>query len=48
MNELEIFKNDELGVQARMIANIDGSISINAEDTAAISIGTPPPISLIF
>lgn len=34
MNELEIFKNDELGLQARMITNLDGSISINAEDTA--------------
>lgn len=34
MNELEIFKNDELGLQARMVANPDGSISINAEDTA--------------
>lgn len=34
MNELEIFKNDELGLQARMITNPDGSIFINAEDTA--------------
>lgn len=37
-NEIEIFKNDELDVQARMIANSDGSISINAED-AAIGFG---------
>lgn len=34
MNDLEIFKNDELGLQARMVTNPDGSISINAEDTA--------------
>lgn len=34
MNNLEVFKNEELGLQARMIENPDGSISINAEDTA--------------
>ena len=34
MNNLEIFKNDELGLRARMVTNPDGSISINAEDTA--------------
>lgn len=34
MNEIEVFKNNELGVQARMITNPDGSISISAEDTA--------------
>lgn len=34
MNELEVFKNDELGLSARMVANPDGSISINAEDAA--------------
>ena len=34
MNEIETFKNNELGMQARMITNPDGSISINAEDTA--------------
>lgn len=34
MNNLEVFKNDELGLSARMVANPDGSISVNAEDTA--------------
>lgn len=35
MNErIRNFKNDELGLQARMVTNPDGSISINAEDTA--------------
>ena len=34
MNNLEVFKNEELGLSARMVANPDGSISINAEDTA--------------
>lgn len=34
MNEIEVFKNNELGMQARMITNPDGSISISAEDTA--------------
>lgn len=33
-NEIEVFKNNELGVQARMLKNPDGSISISAEDTA--------------
>ncbi len=34
MNELKIFNNDELQLQVRTIQNDDGSISINAEDTA--------------
>lgn len=34
MNNLEVFKNEELGLSARMVANPDGSISVNAEDTA--------------
>lgn len=34
MNEIEVFKNNKLGMQARMITNPDGSISISAEDTA--------------
>lgn len=32
--ELQIFSNSELGVEVRVITNEDGSISINAEDTA--------------
>ncbi len=31
---VEIFNNEELGLQVRAILNPDGSISINAEDTA--------------
>lgn len=31
---IEIFKNDELKLQVRTIQNEDGSISVNAEDTA--------------
>lgn len=34
MNNLQIFNNDELGIKVRTILNDDGSISINAEDTA--------------
>ena len=34
MNEIKIFKNEELGLQIRAIQNEDGSISVNAEDTA--------------
>lgn len=34
MNNLEVFKNEELGLSARMVTNPDGSISINAEDAA--------------
>ena len=34
MNDLKIFNNTELGLQVRTIQNDDGSISINAEDTA--------------
>ena len=34
MNDLQVFKNAELGLQVRTIQNYDGSISINAEDTA--------------
>lgn len=32
--EMQIFKNEELNLQARAIKNENGSISINAEDTA--------------
>ncbi len=32
--EVQIFENKELGISARTIVNDDGSISINAEDTA--------------
>ena len=34
MNELQIFDNEELGLSVRTILNDDGSISVNAEDTA--------------
>lgn len=34
MNELQIFNNEELGLSVRTILNNDGSISVNAEDTA--------------
>lgn len=34
MNEIQIFSNKELEISARTIANDDGSISVNAEDTA--------------
>lgn len=34
MNNLKIFNNEELGFKVRVIDNEDGSISINAEDTA--------------
>lgn len=34
MNNLMIFENNELGINVRAIKNEDGSISINAEDTA--------------
>ncbi len=34
MNDLQVFKNEELGLQVRTLPNPDGSISINAEDTA--------------
>ena len=34
MNELKIFNNEELGISVRTMLNDDGSISINAEDTA--------------
>lgn len=34
MNDLKIFKNEELHLQVRTILNDDGSISVNAEDTA--------------
>lgn len=33
-NEVKIFDNIELGLKARTILNPDGSISVNAEDTA--------------
>lgn len=34
MSDLQIFKNEKLGLQIRCILNEDGSISMNAEDTA--------------
>lgn len=34
MNEFQIFNNEELKLKVRAIQNEDGSISINAEDTA--------------
>lgn len=34
MNDIKLFTNGELGIQVRTILNEDGSISINAEDTA--------------
>lgn len=34
MNDLKTFKNEKLGLQIRCILNGDGSISMNAEDTA--------------
>lgn len=34
MNELQVFSNEELGLEVRTMLNEDGSISVNAEDTA--------------
>lgn len=34
MNEIKLFENSEIGVSARTILNDDGSVSVNAEDTA--------------
>lgn len=34
MCDLQVFRNEELGLQVRTLPNLDGSISINAEDTA--------------
>lgn len=34
VNELKVFNNEELGLEVRTILNDDGSISVNAEDTA--------------
>lgn len=34
MNELKVFNNEELGLEVRTLLNDDGSISVNAEDTA--------------
>lgn len=34
MNEIKIFENNELGFRVRTLLNPDGSISVNAEDTA--------------
>lgn len=34
MHDLQIFRNEKLGLQVRAILNEDGSISVNAEDTA--------------
>ena len=33
-NQLQIFNNDTLGIKVRTLLNNDGSISVNAEDTA--------------
>lgn len=33
-NQLQIFNNDTLGIKVRTLLNDDGSISVNAEDTA--------------
>lgn len=33
-NEVKVFENEELGLQVRTIFNLDGSISVSAEDTA--------------
>lgn len=33
-NEIKVFENEELDLQVRTILNTDGSISVNAEDTA--------------
>lgn len=32
--EVQVFSNDELGLQVRTILNPDASVSVNAEDTA--------------
>lgn len=34
MNEVQIYKNETLGLQIKVMVNEDGSISMNAEDTA--------------
>lgn len=34
MNDIKIFENNELGFKVRTLLNPDGSISVNAEDTA--------------
>lgn len=34
MSEMRVFSNNHLGLQVRTILNEDGSVSINAEDTA--------------
>lgn len=34
MNEIRLFEKKELGFKVRTILNPDGSISVNAEDTA--------------
>lgn len=34
MNELQVFSNEELGLEVRTMLNKDGSISVSAEDTA--------------
>lgn len=34
MKEIQVFKNEKLGLQIRCILNEDGSVSMNAEDTA--------------
>lgn len=34
MNKIKIFENKEIGISARTMLSGDGSVSINAEDTA--------------
>lgn len=34
MNDLQVFNNEEMGMKVRTILNDDGSIAVNAEDTA--------------
>lgn len=34
MNEIKLFENEEMGASVRTMLNDDGSISVNAEDTA--------------
>lgn len=34
MNEIKLFENEEMGLTTRTMLNDDGSISVNAEDTA--------------
>ena len=34
MSDMRVFNNNALGLQVRTVLNDDGSISVNAEDTA--------------